>query len=121
MWVLVVASIVLAGVASRAARAQANIGKMVFDQACASCHGSDATGSLGPALVPFELSDQDLIAVVRAGGAQMRPMASRDIADDDVRAVAVYLRSLSGARAPRSNGPTGRSGPRPAARHRATR
>ena len=102
MWVLVVASIVLAGVASRAARAQANTGKMVFDQACASCHGSDATGSLGPALVPFELSDQDLIAVVRAGGAQMRPMASRDIADDDVRAVAVYLRSLSGARAPRS-------------------
>jgi alcohol dehydrogenase (cytochrome c) len=90
----------LALVATRAVRAQTNPGKAAFDRSCASCHASDATGSLGPALVPFGGSDSDLIAVVRAGGGQMPALSPDEISDADIRAVAVYLRSLSGARAP---------------------
>jgi alcohol dehydrogenase (cytochrome c) len=87
--------------------AQSDIGKAVFDRNCAACHGSDATGSLGPALVPLAFSDADLLAVVRAGGSQMRPLTPRDLPDDAVRAIAVYLRTLSPASQARPQaGPT---------------
>src|SRR6187431_1425576 len=73
------AGTLLAGTASLPVRAQTGTGKTAFERSCASCHGSDATGSFGPALVPFAASDQDLMDVVRAGGSQMRPLSSSDI------------------------------------------
>jgi len=76
--------------------AQPNNGKGAYDRVCATCHGSDARGSLGPGLVPFGRTDTELLGLVRAGGSQMRPLTSRDITDADVSAVARYLRSLAG-------------------------
>jgi alcohol dehydrogenase (cytochrome c) len=77
------------------ARAQTNSGKTAYDRVCAGCHGSDARGSLGPSLVPFGRTDQELLALVRGGGSQMRPLSNRDISDAEVAGVARYLTSLA--------------------------
>lgn len=92
----VVATAAAVGVGARVPRAQADTGQAAYQRVCASCHGADALGSLGPALVPFGQSDRDLLAVVRAGGSQMFALSTRDIADGEVADVARYLRGLSG-------------------------
>ena len=95
-----VSAAAILGVASRGVGAQPNAGKTAFDRSCASCHGSDARGSLGPALVPLAASDRDLLAIVRAGSSQMLAFSARDLPDTDVFAVAQYLRGLASAPAP---------------------
>ncbi len=94
---MVLATAAAVGVVARAEQAQADRGQAAYQRVCASCHGADALGSLGPALVPFSQSDRSLLAVVRAGGSQMFAMSARDLADVEVFDIARYLRGLSGA------------------------
>jgi PQQ-dependent dehydrogenase (methanol/ethanol family) len=77
-------------------------GRVVFDQACQSCHGPGAVGDRGPALNSGAFTrgaeDNDLFRTIREGlaGTQMPPF--RGLADDQIWQIVSYLRSLSGVR-----------------------
>jgi mono/diheme cytochrome c family protein len=77
------------------AQEQPHPGKAVYDKHCQVCHGPGAQGNAGPALVPFELDDEQLISTVREGGGEMPPFSENRLSDDDVKQIAGYLRSLS--------------------------
>ena len=72
-------------------------GQALYDKTCKVCHGSDGQGNAGPALVPFELDDEQLLAKVREGGGEMPPISERRLSDDEVKQIAEYLRSLKPA------------------------
>jgi alcohol dehydrogenase (cytochrome c) len=74
--------------------AQQADGRATYQRACATCHGTDARGSVGPALIPFARTDADLLTTVRRGGGQMLAFSARDLSDADVSAIASYLRTL---------------------------
>jgi len=69
-------------------------GQAPYDRICKICHGSEGQGNQGPALVPFEMDDEQLLAKVREGGGEMPPVSERRLSDDDVKLIAGYLRSL---------------------------
>lgn len=69
-------------------------GQVTYDKTCKVCHGPEGQGNAGPALVPFELDDEELLAKVREGGGEMPPISERRLSDDDVKQIAAYLRSL---------------------------
>jgi len=78
-------------------------GRVVFDQACQSCHAPGATGDRGPALnsgvFTHGSEDGDLFRTIREGlpGTQMPPF--RGLTDGQIWQTITYLRSLSGVRA----------------------
>ena len=77
-------------------------GRVVFDQACQSCHAPGATGDRGPALntgvFPHGSEDADLFRTIREGlaGTQMPPF--RGLTDNQIWQTVTYLRSLSSVR-----------------------
>ena len=77
------------------ARAQSGAGKAAFERMCAGCHGAEGVGDVGPRLVPFAKSNRELMGIVREGTGQMPALSVRDISDEEVAAVAEYLRALS--------------------------
>jgi len=70
------------------------MGKLLFAANCASCHGVDATGQLGPNLhgVVQRLGEQGVFAVVRNGRGGMPPVSS--INDARVWQVVGYVKTL---------------------------
>jgi mono/diheme cytochrome c family protein len=59
------------------------------------CHGPEARGDAGPALVPFSREYDELLATVREGTGQMPPISARQISDESVSEIVAYLKSLS--------------------------
>jgi len=70
------------------------MGKLLFAANCASCHGVDATGQLGPNLhgVVQRLGEQGVFGIVRNGRGGMPPVSS--INDQRVWQVVGYVRTL---------------------------
>ena len=78
------------------AHAPSNAGKVAFERICARGHGVDAAGTdVAPPLVPFTRDTCELLAIVRQGGREMPAISADEISDDDVFAVAGYLRHLT--------------------------
>ena len=73
-------------------------GQAPYEKVCKVCHGPEGQGNAGPALVPFELDDEQLLAKVREGGGEMPPVSERRLSDDEVKLIAAYLRTLKPAR-----------------------
>jgi len=69
-------------------------GKQLYAANCASCHGVDATGQLGPNLhgVVQRLGEQAVFGIIRNGRGGMPPISS--INDARVRQVIGYLHTL---------------------------
>ena len=103
---------VVASGAARPAAAQAAIAKgdTIFHKAglCYACHGSNAEGAVGPNLTDGEWIHGDgsydfIVATVTAGvpkenaksGIMMPPKGGSTISDEDIKAVASYVHSLS--------------------------
>ena len=70
-------------------------GQVAYDRVCKVCHGPEGQGNAGPALVPFEMEDDELLAKVREGGGEMPPVSANRLSDEEVKQIAAYLRSLS--------------------------
>jgi alcohol dehydrogenase (cytochrome c) len=71
-------------------------GRVVYDQACARCHGGDASGGqYGPGVVTRLAlrADADLALLIREGIPQ-RGMPPTPLADADAAAMVAYLRTL---------------------------
>lgn len=73
------------------------MGKLLYAANCASCHGVDATGQLGPNLhgVVQRLGEQGVFGVIRNGRGGMPPVSS--INDQRVWQVIGYVRTLGEA------------------------
>jgi len=72
--------------------------KILYDNNCASCHGEGGQGHIqlnAPALDSSEHAwhhaDEQLISIIRNGGANMPPVGS-DFSDEDVVAVIAYFK-----------------------------
>ena len=70
-------------------------GQAPYDRVCKVCHGEEGKGNAGPALVPFEMDDDALLARVREGGGEMPPISGNRVSDEEVKQIGAYLRSLS--------------------------
>jgi mono/diheme cytochrome c family protein len=88
--------LVLALAACSDAPADDATGVEIFDQLCASCHGRDLSGGIGPALGPgsdsIELSDDVLAMTIRQGRGSRMPAFSRTLSPEQVATVVAYLR-----------------------------
>lgn len=51
---------------------------------CASCHGQDFSGGMGPALAGTSLSEEDFTTTVREGRGSMPAFSQDQIADEDL-------------------------------------
>ena len=76
-------------------------GKALYEQWCQSCHNTDATGKLGPALIgsqhiyPQTATDVGMFSVIYAGAAgAMQPFSKRDLSQDEMLKIIAYIRSL---------------------------
>ena len=86
------------------------IGRTLFANRCADCHGPDAKGKLGPDLTQRwarGASDESAFAVVRNGvpNSSMPPSVATD---NEIWAIVAYLRSISIVPQLASTGDTGR-------------
>jgi mono/diheme cytochrome c family protein len=70
-------------------------GQAEFDRVCKVCHGPEARGDAGPPLVPFTREYEELLGIVREGAGQMPPISARQLPDEGVAQIVVYLKSLS--------------------------
>ena len=70
-------------------------GKVPYDRVCRVCHGPEANGNQGPALVPFSMELDELIQRVREGGGEMPPISENRLSDDEIKLIAAWLKSLS--------------------------
>jgi mono/diheme cytochrome c family protein len=69
-------------------------GKAPYDRVCSVCHGADAHGDAGPALVPLEPDLDEVMVIVREGRGQMPPVSPERLTDDEIKQIVVYLKSL---------------------------
>ena len=70
-------------------------GQVAFDQVCKVCHGPEGRGDGAPRLTPFDRDIDELLGIVREGTGQMPPISAREVSDEQVGAIADYLKSLS--------------------------
>ena len=70
-------------------------GKAPYDRVCRVCHGPEAKGNQGPALVPFTMEVDELLIRVREGSGEMPPISVNRLSDDEVKEIAAYLKALS--------------------------
>jgi cytochrome c551 len=73
------------------------VGMRVYEGNCATCHGDDLSGKVGPALgagsAATAMPDDELELQIRKGGNGM-PGWDGLIPDEDIEAVIAYLRSV---------------------------
>jgi mono/diheme cytochrome c family protein len=79
-----------------AIRVESASGRQVYMRNCARCHGGDANGKKGPALVGRSLNQDEIEEMVSAGQPSRMPAFGKQLSADEISAVAAYVRSLGG-------------------------
>src|SRR5262249_44511705 len=74
--------------------AQVALGRQVFVQNCARCHGENAEGKIGPKLVGTPHSADEVRQFVTRGFPGKMPAFGSQLSGDQVAAVAAYVKSL---------------------------
>jgi mono/diheme cytochrome c family protein len=72
-------------------------GRAPYERVCSVCHGGDAKGDAGPALVPLDHDLDEVMVIVREGRGQMPPVSPERLTDDEIKAIVAYLKSLEPA------------------------
>ena len=58
---------------------------------CASCHGQDFSGGMGPALAGMSLSEDEFSEIVRNGQGQMPAFSEDQIKDEELSALYTFF------------------------------
>jgi mono/diheme cytochrome c family protein len=69
-------------------------GRTLFLNSCAHCHGADARGDEGPDLHELDVSDRQIVAVIKHGIKGEMPSFAKKHSDEDISLLIEYLRSL---------------------------
>ena len=69
-------------------------GKTLFTKNCASCHGANAKGGVGPKLQGITASDARITKIIKNGKPGQMPAFGEKLKAADIRALIAYLRSL---------------------------
>jgi len=69
-------------------------GRQVFMRKCARCHGADARGKKGPALVDRSLNQDEIEEMVGAGQPPKMPAFGKQLSAAEIKAVAAYVSKL---------------------------
>jgi mono/diheme cytochrome c family protein len=77
--------------------ASVTLGRQVFVQNCARCHGDNAEGKIGPKLVGTPHSAAEIQHVVTHGVPNKMPAFGRQLRGAQITAVAAYVKSLGPA------------------------
>jgi mono/diheme cytochrome c family protein len=80
--------------AATVGRAAADTGEQLYNGRCSRCHGVEGRGGEGPKLVPFQLSDQEALRLIRQPECDMPAFPESDLSDEEVQEVLTYLRTL---------------------------
>ena len=59
----------------------------VAQSSCASCHGEDFSGGMGPALAGTSLSEDEFTDIVRNGQASMPAFSESQVSDEELTAM----------------------------------
>jgi len=70
------------------------LGRKLFEQNCAHCHGDDARGDEGPNLHDLKLGDARIAKRIKEGVKGEMPRFGSKLNDRDIEALTAYLRSL---------------------------
>jgi mono/diheme cytochrome c family protein len=82
--------------ASGQASGQSDLGEQEFEGVCATCHGDQGQGFIGPALSAATVSSpQSVEQIIREGRNKMPPVG-RGWSDEQVQALTGYLRQRFG-------------------------
>lgn len=63
----------------------------IAQSSCASCHGSDFSGGMGPALAGMSLNEDEFSEIVRNGQGQMPAFNEDQINDEELTALHTYF------------------------------
>lgn len=63
----------------------------IAQDSCASCHGGDFSGGMGPALAGTDMSEDDFNDIVRNGEGSMPPFSEDHIDDEELSALYTYF------------------------------
>lgn len=63
----------------------------IAQSTCASCHGQDFSGGVGPALASTSLSEDEFNEIVRNGEGQMPAFSEDNISNDELSALYTYF------------------------------
>ncbi len=72
-------------------------GEQIFKTKCAGCHGANAEGKVGPNLKTTKLGEDDIVLLLSKGEEKRKAPHKKPISglsDEDVKAVAHYVKSL---------------------------
>ena len=85
-------------------------GRKVFMSTCASCHGNNAEGKIGPCLTDsvwkYGNEDKDILATIRKGRPGGMPAWGSFLKPDQVAAAATYVHSIGNTTATPANATT---------------
>jgi len=86
--------VIVVGAAACGPGAEGKFGQELYEHSCASCHGSDLQGWIGPPLGPgsgaVELTDEQLAGATRIGPGAMPGFAR--LTDEQIESLVEYLR-----------------------------
>ncbi|PYE55870.1 c-type cytochrome [Deinococcus yavapaiensis] len=80
----------------RGADSAADLGRATYAASCASCHGTEGQGGVGPSLEESRLSEDAIKAVVRGGAAGMPAYDATELSNERLDALVKLLRSWQG-------------------------
>lgn len=63
----------------------------IAQSSCASCHGSDFSGGMGPALAGLSLSEDEFSETVRNGQGQMPAFSEDQISNEELSALFTFF------------------------------
>ena len=72
-------------------------GGTTYKAKCASCHGPEGQGKVGPALKGTSMSADDIAALLTKGNEAKKPPHKKPVSSlsaDDAKAVAAYVKTL---------------------------
>jgi mono/diheme cytochrome c family protein len=70
------------------------VGRKLFLNSCAHCHGVDASGDEGPDLHDLQMSDRHIVNVIKNGFKGEMPSFAKKHSDAEIAEILAYVRSL---------------------------
>ena len=69
-------------------------GTRLYTAKCRRCHGEEGRGGQGPSLVPFKMSYEKALDLIRHPECEMPAFSESDLSDEQVAQIVNYLKTI---------------------------